>query len=399
MQYSQRDPNRDHTNGRIYRLVYKDKPLLKPVTQSDKTETELLEQFRAYEWRTRYAARAELRARPEKDVLAAVQKWVATLNPSDKDYDRLRCEALWVQQGFHAVDLALLKKVLAASTPDARAAAVRVAADERDVLPESQALLIAAATDASARVRTEASRGLSYFPTPAASSALLAALRQGSDPWLIYTAEAALAVNQAGWQADYLKGDLTRNDPIAKLILDGIIAQSKTGGQVVPYLQILLGKDPQSVEAKSKAIQALSDMRGGNADNGRVVFRRNCTACHKVYNEGADYGPQMDGKEPVAKRLTKYKIVESIIDPNAEVDKKYLSTAISTVDGKTVTGLLVEETPERVVIFDGKEKRTIKTADIEERKQLKQSSMPEGLAATMSPVEFLDLITFLSHLR
>ena len=73
MQYSQRDPNRDHTNGRIYRLVYKDKPLLKPVTQSGKTEAELLEQFRAYEWRTRYAARAELRARPEKDVLAGRQ--------------------------------------------------------------------------------------------------------------------------------------------------------------------------------------------------------------------------------------------------------------------------------------------------------------------------------------
>ena len=95
----------------------------------------------------------------------------------------------------------------------------------------------------------------------------------------------------------------------------------------MPYLQILLGKDPQSAEARSKAIQALSDMRGGNADNGKLVFRRNCTACHKVCNEGADYGPQMDGKEPVGKRLTKYKIVESIIDPNAEVDKKYLSTA------------------------------------------------------------------------
>ena len=36
MQYSQRDPNRDHAHGRIYRLVYKDKPLLKPVTQFGK---------------------------------------------------------------------------------------------------------------------------------------------------------------------------------------------------------------------------------------------------------------------------------------------------------------------------------------------------------------------------
>src|SRR5258707_3393574 len=60
MQYSQRDPNRDHKNGRIYRLVYKDKPLLTPVTQAGKSEAELLDQLREYEWRTRYAARPQL---------------------------------------------------------------------------------------------------------------------------------------------------------------------------------------------------------------------------------------------------------------------------------------------------------------------------------------------------
>ena len=107
----------------------------------------------------------------------------------------------------------------------------------------------------------------------------------------------------------------------------------------------------------------------------------------------------MDGEKPVGRRLTKYKIVESIIEPNAEVDPKYLSTAIATADGRTITGLLVSETKDLVEIFDGKEKKEIKTADIEERTTLKQSSMPEGLAATMAPVEFLDLVAFLSSLR
>ena len=64
-------------------------------------------------------------------------------------------------------------------------------------------------------------------------------------------------------------------------------------------------------------------------------------------------------------KLTKYKIVESLIDPNADVDKKYLSTAIATADGKTITGLLIEETKDHVTIFDGKEKREIKVANID----------------------------------
>src|SRR5204862_5313314 len=64
MQYSQRDPNRDHTHGRLYRLVYKNKPLLTPVTPFGKSERELLDQLSEYEWRTRYRVRAELRSRP-----------------------------------------------------------------------------------------------------------------------------------------------------------------------------------------------------------------------------------------------------------------------------------------------------------------------------------------------
>ncbi len=150
------------------------------------------------------------------------------------------------------------------------------------------------------------------------------------------------------------------------------------------------------MEQRNKAMQALADMKGGDAANGKEVFRRGCLACHKVFNEGQDFGPDM---MKVGMRLTKYKLVESIIDPNADVDKKYLSTLISTSSGKIVTGLLVSENKDEVVIFDGKVKRVIKVADIEERKTLKQSSMPEGLAGTISPAEFLDVIAFLATLK
>jgi len=175
-----------------------------------------------------------------------------------------------------------------------------------------------------------------------------------------------------------------------------LIALDKKGAQVIPYLQILLGKDPTSEEQRNKAMTAIADMKGGNPENGKQVFRRGCIACHKVYGEGADFGPDM---MKVGTRLNKFKLVQSIIDPNAEVDKKYLSTLISTSDGKVITGLVVSDTKEEVTIFDGKQKRTIKTGDIEERKTLKQSSMPEGLAGTISPVEFLDLIAFLATLK
>ena len=397
MQYSQRDPNRDHTHGRIYRLIYRDKPLLKPVTQYGKSERELLDQLSEYEWRTRYRARRELEGRDAAKVLPAVADWVAGLDTKAPAFERLCCEALWIQQSFHAVDPSLLKAGLAAKTPDARAAATRVLADERDRLADSEATLESLATDTSPRVRAEVARGLSFIPTVAAAKAELAALETSpTDSWVTYTVEAALGANLKTWQTAYVKGELPHASPDGKKMLDSVIALDKKGAELLPWLQILLGKDPQPAEARNKAMQALSDARGGNADNGKVVFRRTCTACHKAFGEGADFGPDM---MKVGTRLKPFKIVESVIDPNAEIDPKYLSTQIVTDTGKQYSGLVVSETAEAVVLFDGKQKQTIPVAEIELRTKLKQSSMPEGLASTLSPVEFLDVIAFLKSLK
>ena len=395
MQYSQRDPNRDHIHGRIYRMYCKDKPLLKPVTQHGKSVAELLEQLKEYEWRTRSRARREIEGKPAAEVLPVVKEWVSRQNPSAKDYDRLCCEALWLQQSYHQVDQELLKKVLACKTVDARSAAARVVSDSHENISNAFDLLKIAALDEHPRVRTEALRGLSFFPTGDAAAVVLESLKKPEDYYTRYTGEAALGANINGWRTAYLKGELAKDDASKKLV-DGLIALDKKGAQVIPYLQILLGKDPTSEEQRNKAMTAIADMKGGNPDNGKQVFRRGCIACHKVYGEGADFGPDM---MKVGTRLNKFKLVQSIIDPNAEVDKKYLSTLISTSDGKVITGLVVSDTKEEVTIFDGKQKRTIKTGDIEERKTLKQSSMPEGLAGTISPVEFLDLIAFLATLK
>ena len=403
MQYSQRDPNRDHVHGRIYRLVYTKKPLLKPVTQFGKSNAEVLEQLNEYEWRTRAHARRELQARPEAEVLASVKEWAARLDPNTKDFDRLRCEALWLQASFHKVDAALLGEVLKAKTPDARAAAVHIAADEREYLPGTLDILKAAANDEHPRVRVEACRGLSFFNTSEAAGAVLVALaKKPTDSHVQYTGEAALGANIKGWQTAYVKGEIGKT-PEEKKLIEGLLATDKKGAALVPYLQILLGKDPKSQEEKNKAMTFLADVKGGNPEAGKMVFRANCIACHKVFGEGQDYGPEMDKGEKgqVGKRLTRFKLVESIIDPNADVEEKYLSTRIDTIEGKVIIGLKVAEDKAKktITIFDGKEKKVVNTDDIDKLTTLKQSSMPEGLAGTISPVEFLDLIAFLASLN
>ena len=396
MQYSQRDPNRDHVHGRIYRMVANDRPLVKPATQAGKSVPEILEQFREYEWRSRYRARREMHDRPAAEVLPVVKDWAAKLDPNDPIHDRLVCEALWVQQGHHAIDPALMDKALSAKTFNARASATHILADERDRVPGALERFKKMAVDEHPRVRAEALRALSFYSTSDSVEAMMAAAKMPLDYWTKYLLETSLGSTQKAWLPDYYSGKLTKDNPVGKKAMEDVLAGAKLGGAAEPFLKTLLSQEPQPAEVRNKAMTALSQLKG-NPSNGRVVFQRNCIACHKVgAGEGQDYGPNLD---KVAMRLQRYKIVESLIDPNAEVDMKYLSTKVTTLDGKTVIGLLVSESKTELAIFDGKEKRIVKVADIDERKVLKQSSMPDGQAGTMAPVEFLDLVEYLATLK
>ena len=80
-----------------------------------------------------------------------------------------------------------------------------------------------------------------------------------------------------------------------------------------------------------------------------------------------------------------------------QMDKKYLSEIILLDGGEILTGFIGSETDSEILLLmpEGKQ-RKIDKDDIEERKTAMQSSMPENLASTIAPSEFLDLIEFLA---
>lgn len=391
MQYSQRDPNRDHQLGRIYRLVYTKNKLVEPVTQYRKTEAELLEQLREYEPRTRYRVRRELRDRPKPIALEAVTEWVAGLDKNDAEYDRLMCEAMWIEQGHHAVNEKLLHEVLAAKTPQARAAAMHTIADEHEYMPNAFDFLAAAVQDEHPRVRLEAVRGLSFFPTRAAAEAALAVLNKPSDSWIEYTLEHTLAALEPQWQSDYQAGKFGANDDRQKEFLANYIKRRAPGLAIQAQIKKLVDpevKDP----VRAKAYAAVEAMHG-DVKNGRAIFTRLCSSCHKVGDVGYQFGPD---HSDVGKRLTRHEIVESIIEPSKKVDPKYVTTTVVTSEGKILMGFVADKTDKSLTLqmAEGKQ-ATIATEDIDETTTTNQSSMPENLASTLSPTEFLDIVEFL----
>ena len=184
MQHNARDPYRDHVHGRIYRITYPSRPLVKPSKIAGASIDELLENLKVYEDRTRYRTRRELRGRDTKEVLAAIKKWTAALDKNDTNYEHHLLETLWVTWGHDAIDQDLLTQLLASKDHKVRAAAVRAVRYNGHQLPNQAEILKTAASDTHGRVRLEAITAASWIGKTDGLAVLDIAQKAGLDNWM-----------------------------------------------------------------------------------------------------------------------------------------------------------------------------------------------------------------------
>ncbi|MDR3635276.1 MAG: GDSL-type esterase/lipase family protein [Isosphaeraceae bacterium] len=206
MQHNLRDPSRDRTHGRIYRITYEGRPLLKPARIAGEPIEKLLDLLKEPEYRTRSRAKIELGGRDSQQVVAAVGKWVAALDKSDLDYEHHVLEALWVYQYHNVVNTDLLKRVLQSPDFRARAAATRVLCYWRDRVPEALDLLKKLAADPYPRVRLEAVRAASFFKVPEAIEVPLISADHPTDEYLDYTRSETMRALEPYWKQALASG-------------------------------------------------------------------------------------------------------------------------------------------------------------------------------------------------
>jgi putative heme-binding domain-containing protein len=186
MQHNLRDPSRDRTHGRIYRVTHEDRPLSKSPEIDGAPLAKLLENLTHPEDRVRYRTRIELGARPTVEVINAAQKWMAQLDPKDAEYEHHMMEALWLHQNHNVVNYELLKRMLRSPDFRARAAATKTLAYQREGVADALELLRTQINDSSPRVRLEAIRALSFFSGEKALGIALELLNHPTDEYLNY---------------------------------------------------------------------------------------------------------------------------------------------------------------------------------------------------------------------
>jgi len=207
LQHHLRDPNRNNTHGRIYRITYEGRPLLKAPKIDGQSIEKLLELLKLPENGTRELAKVELEKHDPAKVIAAVNKWVAKLDKKDPAYEHHMMEALWVHQWQNVVNVDLLKRMLRSPESNARAAATRVLCYWRDRVSDVLPLLAVQAEDESPRVRLEAVRAASFFETAAAADVALASLKkEPTDYYLDYTLGETMKQLEKYWRKTIAEG-------------------------------------------------------------------------------------------------------------------------------------------------------------------------------------------------
>jgi putative heme-binding domain-containing protein len=139
---------------------------------------------------------------------------------------------------------------------------------------------------------------------------------------------------------------------------------------------------------------------GRSFANARQMFTvASCVACHKLDGTGNQFGPdlaQLDAK------LQPADILKELLDPSAKINEKFQTQVFQLESGQSITGLVVEETPELVKLVENPLAKTaiveIKTSTIAARKKSPTSIMPKGLLDKLTRDEILDLVAFL-HAR
>lgn len=147
---------------------------------------------------------------------------------------------------------------------------------------------------------------------------------------------------------------------------------------------------------REQAILAVREMLArtpGDPHAGVAVFDKACAQCHKIHGRGEEVGPDLTGNG----RNSWDQLLSNVFDPSLVIGAGYQPRLAITDDGRSFTGLVVEESDEALVLkLQGGKVETIPRGQIEQMETIALSLMPEGVERQLSEQELADLMAFLA---
>jgi len=327
--------------------------------------------------------------KPVKDVSASLAKWRASANADVRKH----AQTLAVLWG----DEVAVKEMIAVLQDTSK--------PEKDRIAVLQSLR---------KVKTAAVKeGLKPLLTTQTSTALgVAAIRAATDlggddfvlPLITQAASKDFNVRNAAIEALSSRSEWTR--VLLKGIADGSVpsagfpapvrralATSKDKGIRDLAFKVLGAWQDSSDDVKSLIAAKKQACLTGEPDlaNGKLIFMGTCMVCHEFHGGGQKVGPDLIGSG----RSNLDAILANVIDPNQIIGNGYENFTVSTKDGRTLAGRVVEDTPGHVKLLGaGGAAQVVPRDQIATLTNTKQSLMPMGFGA-LPDAAFRDLIWYI----
>lgn len=229
-----------------------------------------------------------------------------------------------------------------------------------------------------------------------------------SDPDVRYAALSLLSL-RSSWAVHLLNAIDRPTRPGEKFIAH-TIDKADVPGEIAAHL-MLLGDEAISARAKklwpNVGLASSSEINNrinevsrilksglGNSKDGHIIFRNRCGACHRLFEEGGNIGPDLTGYD----RKNTNDMLTNIIDPNAFIREGYATYHITTTDERTLIGTLKSKHGSTITIqqFNG-ELTTLSLNQVREMVEQKTSIMPEGLLDGLTDQEIRDIIFYIAE--
>lgn len=138
-------------------------------------------------------------------------------------------------------------------------------------------------------------------------------------------------------------------------------------------------------------------LKGRNYKNGQKMYAAaRCVVCHRFNGEGGATGPDLT---QVAGRFNLKDLSEAIVDPSKVISDQYRAHVIETAGGQVITGRVVTETGDTLVVVTDPENSTkvieVPKGEVEQMAPSKVSLMPKDLLKQLNEDEVLDLLAYL----
>ena len=196
------------------------------------------------------------------------------------------------------------------------------------------------------------------------------------------------------------------------LFLDAVEAGSIARGEIDPARIQLLKAHPDKNIAQRVAKIFLSSPSGarlavikeyqsslstkGDISQGKEIFKKVCSACHRLENVGTSVGADLNG----IRNRGLPAVMLNILDPNREVKPKYLTYVLVDVKGRSTTGMITAENANSITLQkpDGTSTTILRT-EMEVLQSTGLSFMPEGLEKQVNKQQMADLLSYLNALQ